>query len=176
MVFPVAALAAAIVVAGAVKFENHDSSCSACHTEPESTYVSRAKSEPQGLASFHASKGVHCVSCHSGRGIIGRAGAMALGGRDLLVFASGHYPQPAVNTRSIGDGNCVKCHRDYNRDQVFGNHFHVFLPRWQSVDRAAAACVDCHQGHRTDGDAGIAFLEERSTAAVGQACHRVAGG
>ena len=43
-------------VAGATQFENRDSNCASCHTEPESAYVARAHGAVRSvdLASAHA--------------------------------------------------------------------------------------------------------------------------
>jgi len=164
------------VVFGSVQFENHDASCAVCHIEPESMYYQRTlEADTVDLASAHAVKSVHCINCHSGQGISGRAHAMMLGARDLWKFASGNYSQPAPQTHPVGDENCLKCHADYARQQVFNNHFHALLSKWQAVDPEAATCVSCHQSHTKNGDPNIGFLEEQNTVAVCQACHRIAG-
>ncbi len=160
----------------AAHVENKDAFCASCHTEPESTYYRRERaSAPVDLASVHAAKGVKCIDCHSGVGVRGRLLAMWLGARDALKYASGHYPQPAPLTRPIPDNHCIKCHTDVLRIRSFDNHFHLFLPQWQAVDPRAATCVDCHQGHHTDGDPNLQFLNKATTVAVCQACHRAAG-
>jgi nitrate/TMAO reductase-like tetraheme cytochrome c subunit len=160
----------------AMQFENHDSFCASCHTQNESVYYQR-ESAPSliDLASFHETKNMRCIDCHSGNGSLGRAGALMLGARDLMAFVSGHYAQPAPVTRPIGDGNCLKCHANISQGQDFNNHFHTFLPQWQARDPNAATCVTCHQGHATDGQASIAYLNQSSTERVCQRCHSFAG-
>jgi predicted CXXCH cytochrome family protein len=158
------------------QFENHDSFCSSCHTQPETTYFQRESGQtPVDLASFHTTKSVRCIDCHSGNGIIGRLSAIGLGTRDLLAFLSRNYKQPAPLTRPIGDTNCYKCHANISQSQNFNNHFHVFLPQWQARDPNAAGCVDCHQSHNTSGQASLAFLNQSDTTQVCQRCHNFAG-
>jgi predicted CXXCH cytochrome family protein len=158
------------------QFENHDSFCSTCHTQPETTYFKRESDKiPVDLATFHATKNVRCIDCHSGNGVIGRLGAIALGTRDLLAFISRNYKQPAPLTQRIGDTNCYKCHANIGQRQDFNNHFHVFLPQWQARDPNAAGCVDCHQSHTTNGQASLAFLNQSDTTQVCQRCHNFAG-
>jgi predicted CXXCH cytochrome family protein len=161
----------------AAQFENHDSFCGSCHTEPESEYLQRdSGAQPVDLASFHAEKkDARCIDCHSGKGVIGRVSAMMLGGRDLLAFVTHNYKQPAPLTRPITDEHCLKCHAAVTQRQDFNNHFHVFLSQWQARDPSAAGCVDCHQSHTTDGQASLAFLNQQTTSQVCQRCHNFAG-
>ncbi len=170
----------AIVILGAasgvvaMQFENHDDFCASCHSEPESTYVQRAAATPTDLASFHGSKDVRCIDCHSGPGFIpGRVNALFLGARDLAAWTMGRAAQPAVSTRPIEDANCLKCHADVIARRDFNNHFHVFLAQWQARDPNAASCVSCHQAHHTDGEAQLQFLNRTTATNVCQACHAV---
>jgi hypothetical protein len=174
LVFPLAL--GGVVGLSAMQFENHDSDCASCHTQPESVYYQReGSSSPSDLASFHAEKKTRCIDCHSSDGSFGRATAMMLGARDLMAFISRSYPQPAPLTRAISDGNCLKCHGDIAQRQNFNNHFHIFLAKWQSLDPKAATCVDCHQSHSTNGDTSIAFLNREHAASVCESCHNFAG-
>jgi predicted CXXCH cytochrome family protein len=158
------------------QLENHDAFCSTCHTQPETTYFQRESGQtPVDLATFHATKNVRCIDCHSGKGAPGRLSAIALGTRDLLAFVSRNYKQPAPLTQHIGDANCYKCHADISQRQDFNNHFHVFLPQWQARDPNAAGCVDCHQSHNTTGQANLGFLNQNDTTQVCQRCHNFAG-
>ncbi len=158
------------------RMENRDGFCASCHTEPETAYVQRTTQEPApDLAAFHAGKGVRCIDCHSGDGMSGRIRAEMLGARDALVYLTGRDQQPHHATRPIEDVNCLKCHADVLRQRSFERHFHALLPQWQQFSADAARCVDCHLSHRTDGDPRIAFLIERPTVQVCQACHAVAG-
>jgi len=161
---------------GAAQFENRDSFCASCHSEPESAYVDRSvAAQPVDLASFHTTKGTRCIDCHSGPGLAGRASALTLGARDLTRYLTGHYAQPAPLTRPIPDSHCIKCHGDIADDQAFDNHFHVFLSQWQSLSPDAATCVDCHAAHTTDGSADIMYLNQDRATTVCQACHAFAG-
>ena len=164
-------------VATAMSFENHDDFCASCHSEPESTYFKRESAAATDLASFHSTKEVHCIDCHSGQGVIpGRLNSFMLGTRDLISWTLGRAQQPAVHTVPIGDVNCLKCHGDLTQNRTMNNHFHVFLTRWQARDTNAATCVSCHESHVTDGEAQLRYLNRDRTVQVCQACHRVLGG
>ncbi len=180
-------LAAALIVlavgsAFTVSFhlENNDAFCASCHTQPESAYYDRTKAAaaPADLASFHTTKQVTCIQCHSGPGTTGRAMAVTtVALPDLALYLSGNYHKPAIVTTPIGDGNCVKCHAQTTTRSDFNNHFHNFLSRWRAADpQGAATSVECHRSHATDGSATIAFLQEASTVAVCNRCHAVLGG
>ena len=167
-----------IVPATAMQFENHNSFCASCHTEGEQTFYDRSLAPaPVDLASIHEIKGqARCIDCHTGPGIIGRYGGLMAGATDLISYFSGHYPQPAALEVPYPDANCLKCHANIAQKQEFNNHFHVFLPRWQAIDKNAATCVSCHLSHDNTGDGKIAFLNQQTTTAVCQKCHAAAGG
>jgi predicted CXXCH cytochrome family protein len=174
IVIPLAVLVlGAATAVTAMQFENHDDFCASCHSEPEQTYFQREVSTPTDLASFHTTKDVRCIDCHSGPGLIpGRISALTLGAKDLVSWTTGNAKQPAVHTRPIDDANCLKCHQQITQQRDFNNHFHVFLSRWQAVDTNAATCVSCHQSHHTDGESQLAFLNRNQTVSVCQSCHQ----
>lgn len=164
-------------LAYAAHVENNDAFCASCHTQPESQYYQRALAQPVDLASAHAVKGVECIQCHTGRGVVGRVGAIAtVAIPDLIAYKSGRYRDPAVVTVPIGDDHCLKCHAGIDSRQGFDNHFHAFLTIWKArAPQDAATCVDCHQTHVTGGLVDAAFLTESTTIAVCQRCHAVLG-
>jgi predicted CXXCH cytochrome family protein len=168
-----------LIPMGAMQMENHDSFCASCHTEGEQTFYDRSlvkADKSTDLASFHAAKkAARCIDCHTTPGIIGRYGGLLAGATDLISFYSGHYPQPAALEEPMSDGNCLKCHADIGVKQDFNNHFHVLLPKWQAIDSNAASCVDCHSSHDTTNDAGVMFLNNKTTTDVCQKCHTIAG-
>ena len=166
----------AATAATAMQFENHDDFCASCHSQPEDTYFQREAPASTDLASFHSTKDVRCIDCHSGPGLVpGRISALTMGAKDLLAWVSGTARQPAVHTRPIDDTNCLKCHQQVTQQRDFNNHFHVFLARWQSVDKNAATCASCHQSHHTDGEAQLAFLNREHTVSICQSCHQALG-
>ena len=171
------ALFGLVIPMTAMQFENHNSFCASCHTEGEQTFYNRSTaSDPVDLASIHDIKGqARCIDCHTGPGVIGRYGGLMAGSTDLINFFSGHYPQPAALEEPYPDANCLKCHANIFQKQEFKNHFHVFLPRWQAVEKNAATCVSCHLSHDITGDVKIGFLNEQTTTAVCQRCHSFAG-
>lgn len=162
----------------AMQFENHNSFCASCHTEGEQTFFDRSVAATAvDLASVHDIKGqARCIDCHTGPGIVGRYGGLMAGATDLISFFSGHYPQPAALEEPYPDANCLKCHASLTQKQDFNNHFHVFLSKWQAIDKNAATCVSCHLSHDTKGDVTIGFLNKETTVAVCQKCHSAVGG
>jgi nitrate/TMAO reductase-like tetraheme cytochrome c subunit len=167
-----------IIPMTAMQFENHNGFCASCHTEGEQTFFNRSiASKPVDLASIHDIKGqARCIDCHTGPGIVGRYIGLTAGATDLVSYFSGHYPQPAALEEPYPDANCLKCHADVTQKQDFNNHFHVFLSRWQAIDKNAATCVSCHLSHDTSGNIETVFLNEQTTVVVCQKCHSVAGG
>jgi len=161
------------------QLENRDSFCASCHTQNEDMYYQRTLSTKTStdLATFHAAKETRCIDCHTDRGITGRMGGLMAGVSDLYSFyIVRKYPQPAVQDKPIGDGNCLKCHDAVLQKQEFNNHFHVFLPRWQAADsKNAATCVSCHNSHGANGDVAIKYLNEKDTVLICQKCHAMAG-
>ncbi len=171
-----AAVVLVLMIAGfgvAANQEEHNSFCASCHTQPESTFYAQfQKGTSSDLATFHNTKDVKCIDCHSGSGIGGRLTAMMMGSRNALAYFTHTAKQPAPLTVSIGDGNCLKCHTDVLTKGGFNNHFHAFLARWQAVDSNAAGCVDCHTAHPT-ADATNQYLVTPQVQAVCQQCHQV---
>ncbi len=161
----------------AMQFENHNGFCASCHTEGEQTFYDRSlKTSAVDLASLHNIKGqARCIDCHTGPGIIGRYGGLMAGSTDLISYFSGHYPQPAKLEEPYPDANCLKCHANITQKDDFQNHFHVFLVRWQAIDKNAATCVSCHVSHDDSGNEKISFLNQQTTVAVCEACHAAAG-
>jgi nitrate/TMAO reductase-like tetraheme cytochrome c subunit len=93
-IFPVLGavlLAAMLLTASGFAFaytqEEHDTFCSSCHTQPESTFYQRASgAQAIDLASFHKAKGTRCIDCHSGAGLTGRMQAELLGAHNTLAL------------------------------------------------------------------------------------------
>ncbi len=160
------------------KLEEHDSFCASCHTQPEQEFFSRSLQSPAtDLASFHAEKGVLCIQCHAGKGVVGRTLGLMAGAQDLVAFWSGHYPSPAKMEDPLPDANCTRCHADVLSRRDFNNHFHFLLAQWQSIDpKNVARCVSCHSAHTTAGKAAEMFLIEQPTVQICQKCHALAGG
>jgi len=169
--------------------ESRDSFCGSCHTQPESTYLQRSTaSQPVDLASHHTLQSTRCIDCHSGEGLFGRLQAELLGAKNAFKWYTGTAIQPAPLTQSISDTHCLKCHQQVTqssyvmKNQNFaGNseaqngHWHLFLARWQIVDKNAGQCVSCHGGHTTDGDKTIFYLNEQHTISVCESCHQKLG-
>ncbi len=182
-IIPAAVLGLLLIFAGggyafASTQEENDSFCASCHTQPESTYYTRAQTKPSvDLASDHEQKSAaKCIDCHSGIGFGGRLNAIMMGARNAAAWFSRTAVQPAPLTVPIKDDNCLKCHLDVTNQVTVNNHFHGFLSRWQAVDPNAGSCVACHSGHATDGLADASFTNTARTDAVCNQCHGVLGG
>lgn len=165
-----------------MKLEDTNTFCASCHTQPETTYVARAAAQDAvDAASQHMLHDkTNCIDCHSGSGLTGRAGAMLLGARNAERYLTKTMAQPAVQSVPIGDSNCVKCHQDVIQSESFkgnDNHYHFFLARWQAAQPGqAASCVDCHNGHKLNGDATMGFINGDDTQATCNRCHTTLGG
>ncbi len=171
-----AILAMTGVTAYAMQLENHDAFCASCHTEPETQFYQQSLDKSAAtLAAFHRQKEVRYIDCHSGGGVFGRSVGLAQGAQDLLSYYSGDYHRPAITTNKLGDDSCTKCHSDVFASREFNNHFHFFLPQWQSLDVNAAHCVDCHTSHTT-GDPAQGYLSAAVVTDICQSCHSAVGG
>jgi hypothetical protein len=176
---PAAVVLCALLIGGAIQFENQDQNCASCHTEPETTYVGRSRAHAAvDLASAHGplqsgQTGYgRCIDCHSGAGLLGRAESLTLGANNALKHYAGIARSPSVTTAPIADASCLKCHAPVLTAEGFDNHVHRFLPRWRERDAAGAAtCAQCHSSHTTDGSASAGFLAQSRTLPQCDACH-----
>jgi len=166
------------------RVEENDAFCASCHSQPEAAYFGRAQSSAAiDLASAHAMlahtkpqlANTRCIDCHAGPGLMGRVSSVSLGARDAIRWFSGTSIQPAQQTTSINDANCLKCHADTPNANSFDQHFHATLARWQRADAAAATCVTCHAAHITGGNAALGFILQQRTQDVCKRCHTALG-
>ncbi len=175
IVLAIAFAAAILLTAGGFTFaatqEQRDPFCASCHTQPETTFFGRETSAVTDLASAHHAKSVRCIDCHSGPGVDGRVRAELLGAHNALAWVTHTAVQPAQITVLLADANCIKCHAQIAGERTMENHFHYFLSQWQGIDPNAARCVDCHEGHHTDGRVDIMWLNETRTQVTCQGCH-----
>ncbi len=171
-------LAAGVYTTG-VQIENKDSFCASCHVEPESTYyqASLKPAEAASLATFHAGEETRCIDCHSRRGIPGRLWSQWGGLQNLLVFRSGHYTQPSVTTRPVGDSGCSKCHSDLSWASERPGHYHSPELRrsWRTAGGPATSCQVCHPSHESDAPASDRFMDEARIEVQCDACHEATG-
>jgi predicted CXXCH cytochrome family protein len=179
----------------ATRLEENDAFCASCHSQPETEYFQRTRTNAVDLASAHANanayapmsdsgvqgggappnKRARCIDCHSGPGVLGRVQSVGLGARDVLVWVSGQAEQPAAAQHPIQDANCLKCHIEITTKQGFDNHLHRHLARWQTQDADAAMCATCHSSHSTDGNSTIGFLNQQRALNQCAACHKSMG-
>ncbi len=171
----VAVIALTASTAYALQLENHDAFCASCHTQPETQFYQQSLDKTATtLAAFHTQKETLCIDCHSGGGIFGRSVGLAQGAQDLMSYYSGNYHRPAITTNKLGDDSCTKCHADLFANRTFNNHFHFFLPQWQSIDPNAAHCTDCHTAHTT-ADPAQGYLSAPLVTPICQNCHSAVG-
>ena len=166
--------------AGMMRLEETNTFCASCHTEPETEYVARMGQTAADLAAFHqVEEQVNCIDCHSGPGLGGRAIAMLTGARNAALYVTKTMTQPARSLGPFSDGSCTKCHADITRGERFNgrdNHFHAFLSDLKRRQPAQALrCVDCHDGHATDVEAQLLFLNRARTEAACERCHNALG-
>jgi hypothetical protein len=168
----------ALAVSGftfAASQEQHDSFCASCHTIPETTFYQRSiAAKPVDMASDHTTHNVRCIDCHSGTGVGGRVSAEMMGAHNAIALVTHTAIQPAPLTVPIVDGNCLKCHQQVTVSDSMDNHFHYFLAKWQSLDKNAAHCVDCHSGHKTD-YFGVPIEQNQDMIRTCEKCHNFAG-
>ena len=193
------ALGVLLTVSGfayAASQESHDPFCASCHTEPETTFVQRATTEPVDLASSHTAHDTRCIDCHSGAGFAGRIQAELLGARNASKWYLGMAVQPAPLLYPIPDENCLKCHQDVtqkgyapkqtiplpggrfggHREEGGSNHWHELMTKWQAKDANAGKCTTCHTGHSTGSNAQAGFMESQTTKNACDACHKAIRG
>ncbi|MCA1554335.1 MAG: cytochrome c3 family protein [Chloroflexi bacterium] len=182
--FVLAALAAALFIvvgvgglAYGLSLEEHNDFCASCHTEPETTYVSRfVKTPAVDLASVHAAKNVKCIDCHGGAPPLDRVGGLVQGAHDYALFITGNYHHPAITTNPLSDVNCVKCHSNLFQSRAIQNHYHFYLPAWQkALGNKAAGCVNCHHSHSTEDGHIVKFVADTKINPICQACHEFQG-
>ncbi len=159
----------------ALQLENQDAFCASCHTQPETQFYQQSLDKTTvTLAAFHTQKEVRCIDCHSGGGMFGRSEGLSQGTQDLLSYYSGQYHKPAITTNKLSDDSCTKCHSDIFAARDMNNHFHFFLPQWQSLDPNAAHCIDCHTSHTT-GDSTQGYLSTPVVTNICESCHGMVG-
>lgn len=178
-------LLAAFTFVGMMKLEETDTFCGSCHTQPEMLYLERMTvaietAAAVDSASSHQSRrsaavNIHCIDCHAGPGLTGRAEAILEGAGNAVRYVTGTMVQPAKQHGTLPDANCIKCHADvvqFEDSKDKDNHFHYLLARWRvDVPESAAACVDCHFGHNDTGDPNLQFLVTKKTDVVCTRCH-----
>ncbi len=162
-----------------VQIENNDSFCASCHVEPETTYYQDSL-EQAGvitLAAFHAGEEVRCIDCHSRRWIPGRLWSQWGGLQNVFVYRSGHYKQPSVTTRPVGDGGCSKCHSDLTWVSERPGHYHSpgLRRKWRVAGGSANSCEACHPSHKSDVPASDDFMDEAQIEMQCDACHEAIG-
>ena len=178
----IAAVVALLILSGggaayALSLENHDDFCASCHTQPEAEFVARAQRQPVAdLASAHLAKQVHCIDCHSGPPPAGRAGGLAQRAQDYAAYLSGNFHHPAITTRPLPDANCVRCHAGLFTDKQLKNHWHFYLPDWQTRQpQQAAQCITCHTSHTMGTSLVVKYAFDAQTNPVCEACHTFEG-
>ena len=170
---------------GALKAEEQDGFCIACHTAPEQTYYDRsrlalAQQQPYlDLTSAHygltnlKGNGFRCIDCHRGDSSLPRrATTLALGARDALIFITGQADETIEKNKSevplLHNASCIQCHTDTLLVAGFENHFHNKLPAayaaWQAGGKLTAPA--------NIPDTNISELKQYDTTVLCTDCHR----
>ena len=192
VVLGVIALAGGLFVVG--KAEENNQFCGACHTEPETTYLTRFDAALAGqpaddLAAFHhkqlyprnsqQARNIRCIDCHVGEGIIGRGIVVSLAAWDALKYVTRTARQPAVVVFTIQNEACLKCHAEQAKKNLdltrtrfeIDNHYHykLFEP-----NAPFERCVDCHLSHEPGTELN-AFQFRKVIIPVCEDCHKQEG-
>ncbi len=176
----VIALVALIGGVGFVSYqEQNDRFCISCHTQPETQFFERdaqavAQQSATDLASFHyRTKGIRCIDCHIGEGIVGRAAVLSIAGWDAFKHYTGLQHQPATIVIPVQNAACIKCHEADIRKPGFENHYHnaYFDP---NLSPPYISCVHCHVTHRV-GDERTAFQFRDAILPRCEYCHEQTG-
>ena len=164
--------------------EGDDRFCIACHLEP-TVPLHRAKFEdfrgrkPVSLAAAHAAAArkegqhpFHCIDCHGGTGVLGRARVKLLSARDAFWYATGHFEEPEEMRWPLRDADCRQCHERFEKEHEGETS------SWRDPDfhalavhntKLSVSCVECHLSHERGGLRGRFFLHP---AAVREQCAR----
>ncbi len=185
------AAAGGISVVGAQ--EQNNQFCGSCHTQPESTFLSRFDTAIAGratdLAAFHhkqlyprdtpGAQNIKCIDCHVGEGLAGRGTVLTLAAWDALKHYTGLQHQPAQVVFTVQDEACLKCHdaqvqvglATANQQFDIAHHFHYLL---FTPNAPSEPCVSCHVSHR-QGSETTAFQFRDVIIPVCQDCHQKEG-
>ena len=151
--------------------ESYDPFCTACHLQDHQDYLddgARVKNAVQTLGGWHKSVGdVRCISCHGEEGITGMIRTTILANKDLYKFIIGDYEQPSRVFHPILDNDCVKCHEEERLLELADDAFHAISDHAE----LKANCVQCHNGHRLDGERAKGFMVAATAQPRCDACH-----
>lgn len=169
------------------RLERNNDFCNACHLAPQRPLHQEIREvfdgrPPTSLAAAHAAAGVrgrsdpifHCIDCHAGSGLLGRARVKALAGKDALFYVMGRFEEPKAMRFPLWDSDCTKCHArfdlsDRRQNQDAGaSPFHS-LPVHNS--NLGVACVECHTAHAVGAEADASFLNADHLRTQCARCH-----
>lgn len=191
VVLGIGAAAAGVTVASEMEKDNNF--CGSCHTEPETTYLTRfamaLSDRAPDLAAFHYRHSqsvitpqidkIRCVDCHVGEGVLGRATVLSLAAFDAFKYYTRTARQPAQIVFNVQNEACVKCHeQDVKkfadspvRPFIIDNHFHY---KYYQPGAPPVTCTDCHIAHQ-EGSELNQYQFRKITVPVCEACHRFEG-
>lgn len=161
-----------------------DDFCNSCHlpsgtplhTEIRDDFDARPTAS---LAARHAdldlpdrpdSTGIHCIDCHGGVGLLGRARVKLLSLKDVLLYMAGRFEEPDGMSWPLWDADCRQCHPRFRGtgEGFDGEPFHD--KRGHNVG-LGVDCVQCHTAHDTDVDPELWFLRADRIGARCAQCH-----
>jgi len=140
------------------RMERNDDFCVSCHIEPDRPLHAAIRSDfdarpPASLAALHRSTGerglevFHCIDCHGGVSLHGRARVKALAVKDAFFYAIGRFEEPTEMRWPLWDEDCRQCHARFDESEVaaWGS------PRFHQLSvhnvELGVDCVACHEAH-----------------------------
>jgi nitrate/TMAO reductase-like tetraheme cytochrome c subunit len=163
------------------RLERNDDFCISCHVAPGRPLHAAIRRDFDArpaatLAAAHRAAGgrdggaFHCIDCHGGVGLHGRARVKALAAKDAFFYVIGDFEEPTGMRWPLWDEDCRQCHAAFDEGAAeawASPRFHQL-----SVHNAALGvdCVACHRAH-PDGDPAGHYLRAREVRRECARCH-----
>lgn len=151
------------------RLEQRDRFCIACHLHEQKykDFTAPTSEQITLAARHHAPKGVRCIDCHGGEGVVGRATILALAATDTLKYLVGRYREPEHLRVPLDDRACTKCHEAaLVSTGSYAQAYHALTPH----ATLSIACATCHIVH-APGNPRVKFLDEARVMPVCKRCH-----
>jgi len=166
------------------RLERDNDFCNGCHVEPGRPLHLEIRrdfdaEQPRSLAGAHGSAHIwerddpsfHCIDCHGGATLAGRARVKALAAIDAFWYVTGRFEEPRHMDWPLRDEDCAKCHKSFDSDEALAQpsqRFHSVAVH--NVD-LAVRCVECHRVHEPAGSADTHFLHTDLVRGQCARCH-----
>jgi predicted CXXCH cytochrome family protein len=150
-------------------FEKRDTFCIACHLHEKKfkEFTAPTNEQVSLAAKHHAPKGVRCIDCHKGEGILERMEVLGVAGADTLIYLIGLHEEPKRVKFPLGNATCLKCHQDSLVPKgSYSTAYHSLTPHANLPLR----CAECHAAHPA-GNPKQRFLVEERVIPICKRCH-----